>query len=107
MTTIYVAGPMTGIPEHNYPAFDQAETDLRAAGYDVLNPVASEQHNTTGQPQTWRWYMRHSIPMVAAADGIALLPGWENSSGAQLEVHIAEALDLPTKALDAWTAVTA
>jgi hypothetical protein len=52
VTTLYIAGPMTGIPDSNYPAFNQAEIELRAAGYDVLNPVASEEHNTTGTTQT-------------------------------------------------------
>lgn len=104
MTTLYIAGPMTGIPDYNYPAFNQAETDLRAAGYDVLNPVASEEHNTTGTTQTWQWYMRHALAMVIQADGVALLPGAQNSRGAALERHVAEALELPVKALAEWLA---
>lgn len=102
MTTLYIAGPMTGIPDYNYPAFNQAETELRAAGYDVLNPVASEEHNTTGTTQTWQWYMRHGLAMVMQADAVALLPGAHNSRGAALERHVAEALGLPVKALAEW-----
>lgn len=105
MTTLYVAGPMTGLPDYNYPAFDQAETDLRAAGYDVLNPVNAEDHNTTGTAQTWQWYMRHGLAMVIQADGVALLPGAHNSRGAALERHVAEALNLPVKALAEWLSV--
>lgn len=104
MTTLYIAGPMTGIRDYNYPAFNQAEKDLRAAGYDTLNPVTSEEHNTTGTTQTWQWYMRHALAMVIEADGIALLSGWENSRGATLEVHVAQSLGLPVTDIAGWTA---
>jgi len=101
--TLYVAGPMTGIPEFNYPAFDAAERSLASCGYLVLNPTHAEKHNPTpGTPQAWGWYMRHCIRMVLAADGMALLPGWENSRGATLERTIATALDLDVRMLDAW-----
>ena len=39
MTRIYIAGPMTGIPEHNYPAFHAAVAKLRAGGDAVSRPV--------------------------------------------------------------------
>ena len=73
---LYIAGPMTGYPEFNYPAFRMAEAQLRARGYAPLCPVDSEEHNTTGKPQTWDWYMRHALRMVLAAEGLALIPGW-------------------------------
>jgi hypothetical protein len=101
---VYIAGPMTGIPDYNYPAFNQAEADLRAAGYDVLNPVASEQHNTAGTTQLWQWYMRHALAMVIRADAVAVLLGWENSRGATLEVHVAETLGLPVNGVTEWVA---
>jgi hypothetical protein len=104
VTTLYIAGPMTGLPDLNYPAFNQAELELIAAGYTVLNPVASEEHNPTGTTQPWQWYMRHALAMVIRADGLALLPGWEGSRGATLEVHVAEALDLPVNGVAEWAA---
>lgn len=100
---LYVAGPMTGYPEFNYPAFLDAERQLREAGYGTLNPVDSEEFNPTpGQPQAWNWYMRHALRMVLDADGIALLPGWERSRGATLEKHVAEKLAMPVQTLDEW-----
>lgn len=105
MTTIYVAGPMTGYPEFNYPAFRAAGEQLRAAGFQVLNPVDAEEHNPTpGTAQAWDWYMRHALRMVLEADGIALLPGWEASKGAALEVHVATALKLDVRELAGWLA---
>jgi hypothetical protein len=35
----YVAGPMTGIKDFNYPAFNAVAEDLRAQGYEVENPA--------------------------------------------------------------------
>jgi len=99
-----VAGPMTGIEDFNYPVFNAAADDLRAKGFDVLNPVDIEALNDTGQPQAWDWYMRHAIAMVAQADGLAMLPGWENSKGARLEHAIAEALKLDIHPVWWWTA---
>ena len=101
--TIYVAGPMTGIPEFNYPAFNRAATALGALGFKVLNPVTAEAENPTpGEPQTWEWYMRRALRMVTHADGVALLPGWKTSRGARLEVDVAIALNLDVKLLAEW-----
>jgi nucleoside 2-deoxyribosyltransferase len=102
-TTIYVAGPMTGIPEFNYPAFNSAAERLRGLGHRVLNPADSEDYNPTpGTPQAWDWYMRHALRMVLQADALALLPGWETSRGATLEVDVATALGIPVKRLAEW-----
>lgn len=103
MTTLYVAGPMTGLPEFNYPAFDAATRMLCGFGYRVLNPTDAEKANPTpGTPQAWDWYMRHALRMVLACEGIALLPGWENSRGAALEVHVARALGMKAEPLEYW-----
>ena len=100
---LYIAGPMTGLPHFNYPAFRAAEAELRAVGYGVLNPVDAEQHNPTpGESQAWDWYMRHALRMVTEADGVALLDGWWRSRGASLEVHVARALELPTEPVEHW-----
>ena len=108
MTTLYVAGPMTGLPEFNYPAFNAAEKMLRGLGYHVLNPVDAEEHNPTpGKPQAWDWYMRHALRMVLNAEGLALLPGWENSRGARLEVQVAESLGLRCEPLEHWVEAAA
>lgn len=102
---VYIAGPMTGLPEFNYPAFRAAEADLQARGYSVLCPVDSEQHNESGAPQSWDWYMRHALRMVTLADAICLLPGWQKSKGANLEVVVGEALGLDIRPLDKWLKV--
>ena len=100
---VYIAGPMTGLPEFNYPAFRLAELDLIDAGHCVHNPVHIERHNPTpGTPQPWDWYVRHALRMVLDSGAVALLPGWENSRGATLEHQVATALGLDVRPLDGW-----
>lgn len=36
---LYISGPMTDMPNHNYLAFNEAAKQLREAGYEVLNPA--------------------------------------------------------------------
>lgn len=37
---IYVSGKMTGVPDHNRPAFHRAALRLREQGHIVINPVS-------------------------------------------------------------------
>ena len=106
MTTLYNAGPMSGYPDYNYPAFRFADQHLRGLGYETLNPVDAEADPSRPEPTPWEWYMRQALVMVLQADGIAVLTGWECSRGARLEVDVAHALRLPVKPLDMWTEAT-
>lgn len=100
--TIYVCGPMTGLPELNFPEFFEADGKLRAAGYAVLNPA--DRAGRTAD-QTWEWYLRRGIRDVTEADGLAMLPGWDESQGARLELETAKALAIPYTTVDGWIAV--
>ena len=87
----YVSGPMTGLPEFNVPAFRAATTALRAAGYDVVCPT-----ELCPEPGlSWQEYLRRDLAGMLACSGVAVLPGWEASRGAALEVHVARALGMP------------
>lgn len=102
---IYIAGPMTGLPDWNFPAFFEAEKELLSLGYEVVNPAHSdgatvqEALESAGNPEapnnTWRWYMRRDLPHVLEVDALCVLPGWRKSKGASLEVHVAKAIGLP------------
>jgi hypothetical protein len=89
---VYIAGPMTGLPDFNYPAFHAAAAEWRAAGWTVLNP-AENMGGDQGRPYTD--YIRRDMMDLLVSDALALLPGWEKSKGASLEQHIATVLDLP------------
>jgi len=95
MTTIYLSGPMTGLPDNNYPAFNAAAQQLRDRGFEVLNPAEAPPFDT------WLEYMRHDlIELLKNADVLVYMPGWENSKGAGIEIYLANALGLPCIALD-------
>lgn len=81
---------MTGIPEFNFPAFNQAATRLRGCGLDVINPAEINLDIT----MSWEDCMRADIKALCDCDTLVMLPGWENSKGAHLEVHIAHRLGI-------------
>lgn len=95
---LYVAGPMTGLPELNFPAFHAASEALEKLGFPVINPALNEKP----EDPSWANWMRLSIKQVADADGLALLPDWSNSPGARLEHHIAKQLSLTVMSVEAW-----
>ncbi|WAX22827.1 hypothetical protein MAJJADAN_00065 [Pseudomonas phage Amjad_SA] len=84
MKRVYISGPMTGLPDFNYPAFNAEAARLRALGYHVENPAENPE-----QP-CWEDYMKVAIRQMLTCDTIAVLPGWGKSRGAWMEVSIAE-----------------
>jgi len=116
---VYLAGPMRGIPEFNFPAFHAAAKKLRGQGYDVFSPaekdnerhgvdiskgnaagdedVAAKQHGFSlrvALGEDLEWICKH-------AEAIALLPGWQSSKGAAAELATARALGLRVIELEA------
>jgi len=88
---IYLAGPMTGMPGHNFPTFHAAAERFRKAGWDVANPAENFQ-GRTDLPRSA--YLRADVASLAQCDAIALLPGWDRSDGATLEAVIAAEIGL-------------
>lgn len=86
----YVAGPMTGIADFNYPAFNAVADQLRAQGYEVENLT---DHSIVEGAQ-WADYMAYDLTRLGLCGVITVLPDWENSKGARLEVLIAECLGI-------------
>jgi hypothetical protein len=103
MTHLYVSGPMTGMPDLNFPAFNEAARLLRAAGYTVTNPAELDAQDA-GKTLTWEQYMRRDIKALMDCDGVALLPGWTESRGANLEVEIARPLKMAIWPVHVWLA---
>src|ERR1035437_975975 len=99
---LYLAGPMRGIPQFNFPAFHAAEAVLQAQGHEVFSPARADERRhgaefslqspdgditkaaeagfslraALGEDLDWIW--EH-------AEGVAFLPGWEKSTGAKAE----------------------
>ncbi len=85
MSRLYVAGPMTGLKDLNFPAFHAESSRLRALGHDVVNPA---EINTDPNAE-WSKCMRDDIRELVTCDAIVLLPRWHQSKGARLEHEVA------------------
>lgn len=109
---LYVAGPMSGLPNHNFPAFHVAARSLRQAGYEVISPAegvmddvraeAARQGVEFDDEEIWRRCMRRCFQSVLQVDGIALLSGWMKSRGATAEHDLADHLGIPRKPVVEW-----
>jgi hypothetical protein len=93
---LYLAGPMRNIPKLNFPAFDSAAAYLRTLGHEVFNPADNDRKlEAEGKPVNLRVCLGDDLSWICKhADGLALLPGWEHSSGATAEKRTADSLGL-------------
>lgn len=98
----YIAGPMRGLPQFNFPAFMEAERILVAQGWEVRNP-ATHDIDMGFDPRTKKgtneeldefdlltaaaWDLEQ---IVTECDAVVLLPGWKQSRGAKAEYAVAK-----------------
>lgn len=110
MTRLYISGPVAGIKDDNRLAFSWAQNRLMDAGYEPFIPHEIVEPDDTHETAmllcvnelTERTQKRGTRYPVPAFDGLALLPGWEQSEGARLEKAVAEACGIPCKTVDEW-----
>lgn len=96
---LYVAGPMSGYPQCNYPAFNSAAQALRRAGYEVVNPAEvhlEERHHYVD-------LIREDLRLMLDCHGVATLENWWESVGARNEVQVAGILKMPIRSVLDWT----
>lgn len=93
---LYLAGPMRGIVDHNFPTFDAAAERLRALGHEVVNPADLSRDSGieyasdgTCTIEQFRELLTVDLAWLVDCDGIALLPGWQKSQGARFELLFA------------------
>lgn len=88
--TIYIAGPMRGRPEWNYPRFNRWADALRSDGWEVINPVEMSDvppEILERKPHLLQTLMAREIhELQYRADALFLLEGWEKSVGARNEL---------------------
>lgn len=111
---VYIAGPMTGHPRHNIPAFDAMAAALRRAGYEAISPAeldspedralayASMEGSLAGHDKTWGDFLARDVKLIAddGIQGIVVLPGWQTSRGARLETFVGFLSGLKTYTFD-------
>ncbi len=107
MKKAYLAGPMRGLPHFNLPAFQSAAKKLRQEGYIVFSPAEKGQESQLDDNpelqndlQFRRDVFKLDAIAICESDVIALLPGWEASSGARAEWALASAVGIEFKYLD-------
>lgn len=88
MMRAYLSGPMSGLPEMNYPAFNAEASRLRALGFHVENPAENPEQSS------WEDYMKAAIIQMLSCDVVVMLPGWSESRGALIERELALRLGL-------------
>lgn len=91
----YLSGPMTGLPDFNYPYFNGVAAALRLWGYTIINPAE------LNPPGTSRLQcLRADVKALCDCDGLILLHNWQLSDGAHLELHLAHRLGLTIQTLN-------
>jgi hypothetical protein len=104
---VYLAGPMRGYPRWNAAAFDAAADKWRALGCEVVNPcdlchgldprtAPQEKLDAVASDLLWlREVILIDCQQVCQVNAVVVLPGWERSCGATVEVSLALFLGLP------------
>jgi hypothetical protein len=96
--TAYIAGPITGMPNFNIEGFRAAARELVRAGWRAVDPHTLHDVAPGVHPDEV-YYRRDLIAMLDRCDAVVVLPGWEESRGAQTEVHVAVRCGMPVYAL--------
>lgn len=109
---LYLSGAITNVPNHR-EVFNNERERLVRAGYTVLDPHdipacyfsscgGNKDTNTDVYHHTWQCNLIHDVAELVFCDGIAMIPGWEASQGANLEIEIMRRLKLPYNTVNGW-----
>ena len=98
---IYLAGPMRGIENFNFPAFEKAAARLREIGHEVRSPAEHDIEqgfdpslgtlDSLDLAASFAW----DFQSVCWCDVVVVLPGWEKSVGFSLERKLADTIGTP------------
>lgn len=88
---LYLAGPITGMPDNNLPNFQRATLRLRDKGHEVVSPHEVDDITVDQTPERWAAALSNDVHIIARAgiEAVVVLPHWHTSRGAALETFIA------------------
>lgn len=101
----YLGGPMTGIPQFNFPRFQEVADKLRSHGYNIVSPAELDDPETEkaalnspdGAPgsgaangEKWEDFLSRDLVICSlpTCEGGIFMEGWHRSSGANLETYV-------------------
>jgi hypothetical protein len=92
----YLAGPMSGYDQQNFPLFDRVAKTLREQGYDIVSPAELDSPEERAialanarSASTWGDFLSRDVKIIAdQVQGIIFLPDWSMSRGARLEATV-------------------
>lgn len=101
----YLSGPMRGIDEFNFPAFQTASSRLRnVESLNVYSPADFDlRRGFDPKVSLEDQFFDYSSSLLADLEairvslGVVVLPGWGDSPGARTEVEYAKAIGLPVR----------
>jgi hypothetical protein len=85
---IYIAGPITDLPNNNIEEFQIVASLLQQKGYDTVVPHNLFENIDT-QNFTHQDYMNVCLPVAKSCDCLCFLEGWKDSKGSIMEMEIA------------------
>lgn len=91
--TVYLSGPMTGLPDYNREAFNLRAEAFRAARYTVKNPA--DISVTHGTAKSYGFYFKRALRMMLECDVVYIFGDITNSRGAEMEIQVARMADMP------------
>ena len=99
--TYFISGPMRNQPRFGFDAFDEAAKMLRDGGAVVLSPADHDRTNGFNPDRAdaldgfdLQAATAWDVKSVLRSDAVVLLPGWEKSEGAALEIFVANAVGI-------------
>lgn len=91
--TVYLSGPMTGLPDYNREAFNLRAEAFRAAGYAVKNPA--EISAAYGTDKSYGFYFKRALRMMLECDVVYVFGDVTQSTGVEMELQVARMSDMP------------
>ena len=98
--TIYLSGPMKGMPDFNYPTFHRVAADLRRDGHLVYNPAEFPYDGPLEAFPLRQAFAEYARFICVDACTIAVLPNWEASQGVAAELALAKVCGLDVLFID-------
>lgn len=90
MKKVYISGKITGIEKEAPALFEKAEQEVRAMGFEPVNPMKlNHEHDLK-----WSSYMRVDLRELSYCDAVYMMSNYQDSKGAKGELDTAILLQL-------------